>query len=116
LPKFYGQVGYAVPVDKGYGVTEDVIVEIGYYGDVLRNTRGMADGEVANNDLSVSNSISIISNPYAQNNMFAMRYVKWKGARWKVLDVDASRPPRLILRIGEVYDGPIPTPATSSSS
>lgn len=113
MARFYGQVGYAVPVEDSYGVSKDVIVELPYYGDVLRNSRTVGDGEIANNDISVGNSISIIANEYAQGNMFAMRYVKWRGARWKITSIDASRPPRLILQIGEVYGGPIPAPTAT---
>ena len=87
----------------------DVIVEKQYFGDVVRNTRRLQDGEYLNNDLTVSNSISIVADAYANNHFFAARYVTWQGARWTVSDVEVQ-PPRLILRLGEVYNGPTPVP------
>jgi hypothetical protein len=36
-----------------------------------------------------------------------MRYVEWAGVRWDVTDVEVQRP-RLILRLGGVYHGPLP--------
>jgi hypothetical protein len=42
-----------------------------------------------------------------------MRYVEWGGVRWVVVDVDAGQPPRLILRLGEVYNG-LTAPAPGS--
>lgn len=87
----------------------DVIVEKQYFGDVVRNTRRLQDGEYLNNDLTVSNSISIVADAYANNHFFAIRYVTWQGVRWTVSDVEVQ-PPRLILRLGEVYNGPTPVP------
>ena len=105
MAKFYGAIGYGETVETAPGVWEDVIVEHKYYGDVLRNTRRLEDGERLNNDISVSNSISVMADAYANNHFFAIRYVEWQGARWVVTDVEVQTP-RLILRIGGVYNGP----------
>jgi hypothetical protein len=61
-------------------------------------------GEQLNDNITVSNSISIIADPFANQNFHAMRYVNWMGANWKVTNVDVQRP-RLILTIGGVYNG-----------
>ena len=82
------------------------ITEKSYYGDVIRNTRQVQEGEKVNEDLSVNNSISIVADAYASENFFAMTYIKWAGAYWVVSDVDASQRPRLVLRLGGVYNGP----------
>jgi hypothetical protein len=95
-------------------VWSDVITEVEYYGDVIRNTRRLQEGEYLNNDLSVSNSISIVADAYANEHFFAIRYIKWAGALWTVSDVDASQSPRLLLRLGGVYNGP--TAATPEPS
>jgi hypothetical protein len=39
-----------------------------------------------------------------------MRYVEWAGVRWTVQDVEVQRP-RLLLRLGEVYNGKSPGPS-----
>lgn len=105
MAKFYGAIGYGETVETAPGVWEDVIVEHNYYGDVLRNTRRLDDGEKLNNDISVGNSISIMADAYANNHFFALRYVEWQGALWVVTDVEVQTP-RLILRLGGVYNGP----------
>lgn len=112
MAKFYGVVGYGVAVEGMPGVWKDVITEKRYFGDVIRNTRRLTDGESVNNDLSVNNSISIVADAYANEHFFAMRYVRWAGTLWIVSDVDATQPPRLILRLGGVYNGPVATPDT----
>ena len=110
MAKFYGEVGYGVSTDKGNGVWVDEIVEYKYYGDVIRNTRKLIEGQSVNNDITVNNSISIVADEYARGHFFAIRYIKWAGTLWIVSEVDASQPPRLILRLGGVYNGPIATP------
>lgn len=105
MAKFYGKIGYGAPVETSPGVWIDSIVEYSYYGDVIRNTRKLTDGENLNKDLTVGNSISIIGDAYANEHFFAIRYVEWAGTLWTVSDVEVQVP-RLILSLGEVYNGP----------
>lgn len=102
--KFYGEIGYGETVETAPGVWEDTITVRSYYGDVLRNTRKLENGSDINNDLSVSNSISILADPYAYTHFHAIRYISWMGSLWTVSDVEEKRP-RLILRIGRIYNG-----------
>jgi len=107
MAKFYDVVGYGDSVETSPGVWEDTIVERSYYGDVVRNSRGIRESqEVVNDDLTVNSSISIVADAYANEHFFAIRYVKWAGTYWKVSNVDASLRPRLLLRLGGVYNGP----------
>lgn len=106
MAKFYGVIGYNEgTVEITPGVWEDNIVEYQYYGDVVRNTRKLQEGEQLNNDLSVGNSISIVADAYANEHFFAIRYIQWAGALWTVSDVEVQSP-RLLLRLGGVYNGP----------
>lgn len=107
MAKFYGVVGYGESVEVRDGVWEDVITEIPYFGDVISTTRRLEEGDKVNNDLSVTNSISIVADAYANEHFFAIRYVKWAGVLWTVSTVEVKSP-RLILRLGEVYNGPTP--------
>jgi hypothetical protein len=108
MTRFHGKVGYAdetVEVPPGSGVWKDQIVEYNYYGDVVRNGRRLLDDAKVNNDLTVGNSISIVADAYAREHFFAIRYVEWAGTLWRVSDVEVQSP-RLLLRLGEVYNGP----------
>lgn len=104
MAKFYGKVGYGETRETAPGVFSEAIVEKTYYGDVLRNSRRLVKGEGVNDDISVGNNISIIADPYAYEHFFAIRYVEWAGARWKVDDVEVKRP-RLKLTLGGVWHG-----------
>jgi hypothetical protein len=110
MARFHGLVGYGNSVEGAAGVWEDEITEKSYYGDVVRNTRQLQSGEKVNDDLSVGNSISIVADAYANEHFFAIRYVEWAGTAWIVTDVEVQ-PPRLLLRLGGVYNGPRPTAA-----
>ena len=105
MAKFHGPIGYGESVETVPGVWEDRNIERNYYGDVIRNTRKLTEGEQVNNDLSVSNSISIVADAYANEHFFAIRYIKWAGTRWTVSDVEVQSP-RLLLRLGGIYNGP----------
>ena len=107
--KFFGKVGYAEDaVEDPPGVWTEPIVEYEYYGDVVRNTRRLSEGENLNNDLSVGNSIRIVADAYANEHFFAIRYVEWAGILWKVETVIVESP-RLLLRLGGAYHGPRPS-------
>lgn len=107
MARFYGEVGFGHSVETSPGVYEDVITARNYRGDVLRNTRREDNGEKVNDDLSVGNSISIVADAYANENFFAMRYVKWMGVLWTVSEIEVQHP-RLNLRLGRMYNGPTP--------
>lgn len=112
MAKFHGRVGFGETAEGSPGVFADNIVEHVYYGDIVQNRRILQPGENLNKDLSVGNSISIVANAYASVNFFAIRYVEWAGELWTVTDVEVQLP-RLILRLGEVYNGPtVGTPVT----
>lgn len=105
--RFYDVVGYGESVESpaGSGVWVDVITEYPYFGNVIRNTRGLDSGEKVNNDISVRDSISIVADQFANEHFFNIRYVRWMGALWTVTKV-AVQAPRLILDLGKVYNGP----------
>ena len=104
MAKFYGKIGYANTVETKPGVYEEQIVERSYYGDLIRNTRRLQSADQVNDDINISNEISIVADPYATNNFQTMRYAIFMGTKWKISNVEVSYP-RLILTLGGVYNG-----------
>lgn len=104
MAKFYGKIGYANTVETKPGVYEEQIIERSYYGDLIRNTRRLQSADQVNDDINISNEISIVADPYATNNFHTMRYAVFMGAKWKISNVEVSYP-RLILTLGGVYNG-----------
>ena len=104
MAKFYGKIGYANTVETKPGVYEEQIIERSYYGDLIRNTRRLQSADQVNDDINISNEISIVADPYATNNFHTMRYAVFMGTKWKISNVEVSDP-RLILTLGGVYNG-----------
>ena len=104
MAKFCGIVGYAETKQTSPGVWTETITERTYRGDVQRNARRLESGTGLNDDINVTNTISIVADAYAYQNFFAIRYVHWMGANWKVNSVEEQRP-RLLLTLGGVYNG-----------
>lgn len=105
MAKFAGVIGFGFTQQTAPGVWSDSIVEKKYYGDVVKNSRQLTNGESLNEDISVQNLISIVADKYAVENFFAIRYIQWAGTLWIVRDVEVQSP-RLLLRLGGVYNGP----------
>lgn len=104
MAKFYGKIGYAESKETTPGIWKEQIIEREYRGDLIRNTRRMQTAETLNDDINISNEISIVADPYANQNFHSMRYVEFMGAKWKISNVDVQYP-RLILSIGGIYNG-----------
>ena len=104
MAKFYGNVGYIETVEIEPGIWEEQITERPYFGDVFRNTsRSQSSGEV-NDDINVNNNISILADPYANENFQYMKYVVFMGTKWKITNAEIQYP-RIILSLGGVYNG-----------
>lgn len=107
--RFSGEVGYGETTEdpSDSGVWVDVITEVHYYGDVIRNMRNINDGDGLNSNITVNNSISIVADDVAVANFLKIKYVRWAEELWEVTSVEV-RSPRLILNLGGVYNGPTP--------
>ena len=104
MAKFYGKLGFAETVETTPGVWKEKIVDYSYFGDIIRNARRLQSSDQLNDDINISNEISIVADPYANQNFHSMRYVEFMGAKWKITNVEV-RYPRLILTVGGVYNG-----------
>lgn len=103
MAKYYGHIGFATPVNnENPGVTFDKIIERSYFGELTRNAKRVQAGDTINNDLSLSNQISFILDPYLEKNFYNIRYLTYMGAKWKVTKVEV-RYPRIFIDIGGLY-------------
>lgn len=104
MAKFYGVIGYAETIEDAPGVWKDKITECSYYGELVRNTRRLQSSDKLNDDINIANEISIVADPFANQNFHLMRYVEFMGTKWKITNVEIQYP-RLILTVGGVYNG-----------
>ena len=104
MAKYYGKVGYIETVEVEPGIWQEQTIERPYYGDLIRNTSRYQSSGGVNDDININNNISIVADPYANENFQHMRYVEFMGAKWKITNVEIQYP-RILLSIGGVYNG-----------
>lgn len=101
--KYCGKIGFVSDVETAPDVYEKHVEERFYVGDVLKNNRRWVPTSNVNDDISISNVIKIVADPFACVNLQWIRYAEWMGALWKVTDVEYEHP-HLKLTIGGVYN------------
>lgn len=110
MARFHGTIGFIRteeydPVNHP-SVWRETSTERDYYGTVMRNTRRWDQNSNSSNDnLVINNTISIVADTYANENIGAMKYVRWNGCLWSITNIELQRP-RIILTIGGLYNGP----------
>jgi len=109
-----GVIGYGIQTKIRPGVVDDVITEKQFRGNVVRPPgSGPEDSGKVNDDLKVNVTISVVAGAYHAQHVHQMRYISWKGQLWKISNVDVEHP-RLIIRLGGLYNGPKAEPADPS--
>lgn len=102
MAKYYGMIGFAETVETSPGIWKEQIKEYSYYGDLVRSSRRLEQSNKVNDNVNLSNDISIVADPFARENFHAMRYITYLGTKWKVTNVDVQYP-RLVLSTGGIY-------------
>ena len=102
MAKFYGTVGFVKTVESAPGVWTEQVVERKYYGNVISRARSL-QGSGVNDNIIISDEISIVADPFANENYFAIRFVEYMGIKWKVQSISVQFP-RLNLSLGGLYN------------
>ena len=107
MGKYHGIVGYAITEENppGSGKWVDRVIEKHYYGDTVKFTSSKwTNGTSTNDDLEITNNLSIVADPFAYQNFHAIKYAEFMGVMWKVTSVEIQSP-RLILTLGGEWNG-----------
>ena len=109
MARFHGMIGFLrteeTDPDNHPGVYNEVLHEKHYYGDVFSDSRRWDQNGNFNDNLVISNRISIVADNFAKANLGSMKYVKWLGDTWKITNAEIQYP-RIILTIGGQYHEP----------
>lgn len=103
--KYYGAVGFAETVETSPGVYTEQIVERNYYGDTLDYTRRLQQSDKINDNVEMSNQLSIVADDVLYHHIKNIRYAVFMGIKWKVSNIKVQRP-RLLLTLGDEWNGP----------
>jgi hypothetical protein len=109
MARFYGNIGFAINEEVRPGIYKEIYEEFPYKGDVLRNTRRWEATEHLNDDISISNDISIIADTFAKEHFGVMRYVHWMKQYFEIVSatIDTERH-RITLSLGGIFNVPDP--------
>ena len=102
--RFQAVIGYAVQKETSPGVWVDEITEKKYNCDITKNIKRAQNSEGVNDNVSVSNSFSILADHYSTANFLKMKYLVWMGSKWKIDSVEINYP-RLSISLGGIYNG-----------
>jgi len=104
--RFSGKIGYGISSESetAPGVWKvDDYTEKDAIGEYVKNVNRQTPSNKVNNDISVSNVISVVSDPYSRANFRFIKYVIIDDVKWIVLSAEVDYP-RLIITLGDVYN------------
>ena len=102
MAKYYGMIGFAIQEETRPGVWEDIIEKRPYKGDILHSGRRYDNSENINDNVTLTNRFSIISDAYLYSHIPALRYLEYMGEKFKITSVEIDRP-RVTISVGGVY-------------
>lgn len=105
MAKYHGKVGIMVEEETAPGKWREILTEqeCSIELKTIYNRYVSPDNTSLYDDIALSNQVSIIANPFINSHFPSIKYVEFKGIKWKVKSVDSSKYPRLIMTLGEVY-------------
>lgn len=103
MAKWIGNIGFAESKEVKPGVWKEVITPYRYLGELIVNKKEIINNSEINDEIRVSNQIKIISNPYANHNFHAIKWVEFLGQKWKVISVSVEQP-NLLLTLGGIFN------------
>ena len=103
MAKWYGKVGFAITRETDLDEWTEDIKEIPYSGDLVFNNRSLEGDTAINNDITITNKISFIADPYARSNFHSIRYLTFMGSKWRIRSIEVAYP-RLIVTLGGLWE------------
>lgn len=104
MAKFYGRIGFTLSIETDKDVYDQTETSKYYKGELVRNQRRWESSSDINENLNVSNEISIVADDFLQENLGAVKWAECMGSKWKVNSISINYP-RVVLTLGGVYNG-----------
>ncbi len=100
--KWYGEIAFSNQQETEPGVWEDVPIVRDYFGELIKNYRRDNVGSNSNADITLSNQLSVVVDPFLLNSFHEILYVTYNGVKWRVNSVDIQYP-KMTLDFGGLY-------------
>lgn len=103
MSRWYGKIGFSVQEETSPGIWNEVVEEKNYYGDLSNRSRRWQQGQDLIDDITITNELTITTDPYIIENLTNIKYVVIMGIKWKISNITLSAP-RLTLSLGGIYN------------
>lgn len=103
MSRWYGKIGFSIQEETSPGIWNEVVVEKNYYGDIYNRSRKWQQSKDLIDDITITNEITITTDPYIIENLTNIKYVIIEGIKWKITNITLSAP-RLTLSLGGIYN------------
>ena len=103
MSRGYGKIGFSVQEETSPGIWNEVVEEKNYYGDLSNRSRRWQQGQDLIDDITITNELTITTDPYIIENLTNIKYVVIMGIKWKISNITLSAP-RLTLSLGGIYN------------
>lgn len=105
--RYSGKLGLVEQQEVRPGIWEEVVTEVPVLGTVRQRTEVLnGEGNVLP-EYATTTSISVPARGVGPQDNSNIRYITYKGTRWQIRSI-VDEPPRIVIYIGEVYNGPTP--------
>ena len=105
--RYSGKLGMSQQTEVRPGIYEDVITEVPVLGTVNQVTSVLDGGDRVLPDYSTTTNIEVPARSVGERDNSDIRYITYKGKRWQIASI-VEQPPKIVIYIGEVYNGPTP--------
>ena len=103
MSRWYGKIGFSIQEETSPGIWNEVVEEKNYYGDLTNRSRRWQQGQDLIDDVTITNELTITTDPYIIENLTNIKYVVIMGIKWKISNITLSAP-RLTLSLGGIYN------------
>ena len=103
MSRWYGKIGFSVQEETSPGIWNEVVEEKNYYGDLSKRSRRWQQGQDLIDDITITNELTITTDPYIIENLTNIKYVVIMDIKWKITNITLSAP-RLTLTLGGIYN------------
>lgn len=89
------------------GIWEETVTEVPVLGDVRQRTEVLDGTDAVLPRYRTTTSISVPARGVGPQDNSNIRYITYRGFRWQISTI-VDEPPKIVIYIGEVYNGPTP--------
>lgn len=106
MARFHGLIGFVEQSESAPGVWDTAAVtKRYYYGDIVKDHSFLVtSSNSTNDDIRVSNKLSVLSDNYMRTHLKSIRFAVMNGTPWRVTEIEVDDR-RVLLTLGEVYNG-----------